>query len=325
MPNPPAALRGVYPILATPFRDDGSVDAEDLGRVVDFIVRTGADGIVFPGVASEFETLRPEERRHLVGVVARRVDGRVPFVAGVSAASADAAAALAQHARDAGAAALMAVAPPSLKGDAAGVADYYTRIAEAGVPIILQNAPPPAGCALAPAEVIAIARANAAIRYVKEESLPCGQRITQVLAARVATLDGVFGGAGGRYLTDELARGACGTMPACELTDLHARQFALHRAGDAAGVRRLFDRMLPLLNFQAVFRMAMTKEVLRRRGIITSTHVRAAGPRLDAGDLAELDAILAGLTDLVPDLAAQRAAQGAPGRSLLSASPAAAA
>ena len=72
--------------------------------------------------------------------------------------------------------------------------------------------------------------------------------------------------------------------------------------------RRLFDRMLPLLNFQAVFRMAMTKEVLRQRGVIAATHVRAAGPRMDAGDLAELRAILAGLTDLVPDLSSSPAA-----------------
>ena len=78
--------------------------------------------------------------------------------------------------------------------------------------------------------------------------------------------------------------------------------FRAHRAGDTAEVRRLFDRMLPLLNFQAVFRMAMTKEVLRRRSIIATTHVRAAGPALDAFDVRELDAILAGLADLVPNL-----------------------
>jgi 4-hydroxy-tetrahydrodipicolinate synthase len=194
----------------------------------------------------------------------------------------------------------MAVAPPSMKGDAAAIVDYYTRIAAAGVPIILQNAPPPAGCALSPAEVVEIVRAVDGIRYVKEESLPCGQRITAVLAAEVPTLAGVFGGAGGRYITDELARGACGTMPACELTDLHVRQFALHRAGDAAGVRTLYNRMLPLLNFQAVFRMAMTKDVLRRRGVITATHVRAAGPQFDAGDVMELGALLADIGDLLP-------------------------
>jgi 4-hydroxy-tetrahydrodipicolinate synthase len=45
-------------------------------------------------------------------------------------------------------------------------------------------------------------------------------------------------------------------------------------------------RMLPLLNFQAVFRMAMTKETLRRRGIIAHAGKRAAGPELDAGTIA---------------------------------------
>ncbi|MEJ7670138.1 MAG: dihydrodipicolinate synthase family protein [Casimicrobiaceae bacterium] len=298
MPSPD--LAGVYPILATPFRPDGAADEHDLARLIDFIVAAKADGLVFPGVASEFDTLDGDERGRLVDVVARHLARRLPLVVGVSAGDAAAAAEHAAHAQTVGAVAVMAVAPPTLKSDPGAIADYYARIAAGGVPIILQNAPPPAGCALAPDEVVALALSIAGIRYVKEESLPCGQRITRVLAARVPNLAGVFGGAGGRYLTDELARGACGTMPACELIDLHVRQFALHRAGDRNGVRYLYNRMLPLLNFQAVFRMAMTKEVLRRRGVITATHVRAAGARFDAGDLVELDALLADVADLMP-------------------------
>jgi len=298
MPSPD--LAGVYPILATPFRPDGATDEHDLVRLIDFIVAAGADGLVFPGVASEFDTLDAAERRWLVDVVARRLARRLPLVVGVSAGDAGAAEHHAAQAMAVDAFAVMAVAPPNFRDDPALIADYYTRIAAVGVPVILQNAPPPAGCALAPDEVVALARSIDGIRYVKEESLPCGQRITRVLNARVPNLAGVFGGAGGRYLTDELARGACGTMPACELVDLHVRQFALHRAGDHDGVRYLYNRMLPLLNFQAVFRMAMTKEVLRRRGVITATHVRAAGPRFDAGDLVELDALLADVGDLVP-------------------------
>ena len=295
-----AALSGVYPILATPFRADGSVDERDLARLIEFIVAAGADGLVFPGVASEFETLAPDERAHLVAIVARCVAGRVPFVVGASAADGPAAVMHAADGKSVGAAAVMAVAPASFQGDKAAIADYYSRIAAVGLPVILQNAPPPAGCALSPDDVVQFVRTIDGIRYVKEESLPCGQRITRLLAARVPTLAGVFGGAGGRYITDELARGACGTMPACELTDLHVRQFARHRAGDHDGVRSLYNRMLPLLNFQAVFRMAMTKEVLRRRGIISATHVRAAGPRFDAGDHAELAALLADIDDLMP-------------------------
>ena len=293
-------LSGVCPILATPFRADGSVDERDFERLIGFIVASGADGIVFPGVASEFETLSAEERAHLVERLGRCVGGRLPVVVGVSAADGAAAAAHATHARSIGAAAVMAVAPAAMKGDAAAIADYYAQIAAPGVPVVLQNAPAPAGCALSPGEVIELVRAIDGISYVKEETLPCGQRITLLLAARLPALSGVFGGAGGRYITDELARGACGTMPACEMTDLHVRQYALHRAGDPDGVRSLYNRMLPLLNFQAVFRMAMTKEVLRRRGIVSATHVRAAGPRFDAGDLAELAALLADIRDLMP-------------------------
>jgi 4-hydroxy-tetrahydrodipicolinate synthase len=194
------------------------------------------------------------------------------------------------------------MAPPALRERPDAQVDYYRRIAEQRVPVVLQNAPWPTGCGLPPERIAEIVDAIPGIEYVKEETLPCGQRISKLLAIRPPRLRGIFGGAGGRYITDELARGACGTMPACELADLHVAQFRAHRAGDNAEVRRLFERMLPLLNFQAVFRMAMTKEVLRRRGIIQSTHVRAAGPALDAGDLRELDQLLARISDLVPGL-----------------------
>ena len=284
-------LSGVFPIVATPFRSDGAPDVDDLARVVEFIVDAGADGLVFPGVASEFETLAPEERRLLVETVARVTRGRIPLVIGVSAANAQDAVRYAAQARAVGAAAVMAVAPTSMREAPAAQIDYYRRIAAEDLAVILQNAPPPAGCGFAPERVAEIVAVVPGIAYVKEETLPCGQRITR-LRELLPGLAGIFGGAGGRYITDELARGACGTMPACELIDLHVKQFEAHRAGDAAEVRRMFTRMLPLLNFQAVFRMAMTKEVLRRRGVITATHVRAAGPALDAGDLRELDALL---------------------------------
>ena len=294
-------LCGVYPILATPFRADRAVDVEDLARLIDFIIASGADGIVFPGVASEFEMLEAAERTQLVDVVAAHVAGRIPLVVGASASDGAGAAAHAAQAKAVGAAAVMAVAPASLAAQKPAIRDYYARVVAEGVPLILQNAPPPAGCALSADDVIELVSTIDGIRYVKEETLPCGQRISRILAAKLPALAGVFGGAGGRYITDELARGACGTMPACELTDLHARQFALHRAQDAAGVRTLYYRMLPLLNFQAVFRMAMTKEVLRMRGIIASTGVRAAGPHLDAGDRIELAKLMNDIADLLQD------------------------
>jgi len=295
-------LTGVFPIVPTPFRDDRSPDLGDLRRVVDFIVAAGADGLVFPGVASEFDTLSPDERRDLASVVADAIGGRRPFVIGASSADAATSAAIARHGRLLGAAAVMAMNPPGLKDDPKGIEDFYRRVADEGLPIFLQNAPAPVGSALSVERIAEIVAAVPGVSYVKEETMPCGQRITRLLALEPPGLKAVFGGAGGRYITDELARGAGGTMPAAELTDLHALLWRRHLAGDAAGVRRVFDRMLPLLNFQAVFRMAMTKAVLKRRGVITATHVRAAGPTLDAGDHVELDAMLDQLSELLAEV-----------------------
>jgi len=293
-------LAGVFPVLATPFHADGAPDEAGLAAIARYVIGAGADGVVFPGVASEYETLTPEERARLSDLVAFEARGRAALVVGASAAEMATTEAIAQKAQAQDAAALMVMAPKAVTEPPAVIAFFQRVAAAAGnVPIMLQNAPPPAGSGLPVDVVVAVARAVPQIAYIKEEAMPSGARITQTLARAPETLRGVFGGAGGRYITDELARGAVGTMPACELAEVHVALLAAHRAGDRAGVRRLFNRMLPLLNFQAVFRMAMTKETLRRRGIIAHAGKRAAGPELDAGDQRELSELLAEVSDLL--------------------------
>ena len=171
------------------------------------------------------------------------------------------------------------------------------------MPLVVQNAPAPLGSGYPVAFVRQLLTRVPQVAYVKEENTPGGQRITQLLSDPPANLIGVFGGAGGRYLMDELARGAIGAMPACELTEVHVRIYEAYRAGDVATAAALYDRTLPLLTFQTVFRMDMTKEVLRRRGLIGSAHVRVGSVKLDAGDHAELTRLLDGASDLLMDVA----------------------
>ena len=299
-------ISGVCPVLATPFDDDGVPDAPGLARIAEFAIRCGADALVYPGVASEVEQLSDSERNALLDVLATTARGRVPFIVGATAAHLPATILHLHKAASLGAAAAMVMAPARLAGDTAALIDYYRSLAAAtDVPIMLQNAPPPAGAGF---DMSAIARVVAevpAVRYVKEETMPCGQRISALLATReigdAPDFIGVLGGAGGRYILDELARGALGTMPACELTDIHVTMVAAWRAGNRGFARTLYNRSLPLLNFQAVFRWAMTKEVLKRRGVIGSAHVRAPGPRLDRQDETELGIMLAEIDDLIAD------------------------
>jgi 4-hydroxy-tetrahydrodipicolinate synthase len=251
-------------------------------------------------VASEVGSLSVAERHALTDAVLAAVAGRVPVIVGASSGQAATTIELARRAMSRGASALMIAVPPD-RPTAAAQIDYFSEVAHAvpGAPIMLQNVPLPVGAGLDPSAVVEVLRAVPDIRYVKEEALPSGQRLTVLRETGPASLLGVFGGAGGRYITDELRRGAAGTMPAIELAEVHVALFAAHRAGDADRVRQLFTRMLPILNVQAVFRWSLTKYVLWRRGLVACDHQRAAGPRLDALDKADVDAFLADIVDLL--------------------------
>lgn len=296
-----AILSGVLPILPTVFTEAGAIDEPGTRRVLEYIIASGAGGIVFPGLASEYETLSRDERLHMTRVIGEWIGGRVPFIVGASAAATDDAVAFAAAGAKVDAAAAMILTPKVFADDLAKMRDFYRAVhSGSGIDIMLQNAPAPMGIGLSLEKVAELARAVDGIRYVKEEAPPSGQRITRLSELAGDSLLAVFGGAGARYVIDELARGAKGTMPACEITELHVAMVDRFHRSDEDGARDLFERTLPLLNMQAIFRWRLTKAVLQRRGLIESTFVRAPGPELDRFDRLELDALLARLADLLP-------------------------
>src|SRR5471032_442758 len=113
-----SGLSGVYPVVPTPFARDGAPDAASLLALVDYAIDSGADGVVFPGMASEVETLTPAERASLVAEVGKRVGGRVPFIVGASDPDPALAAARASEGAAHGAAAAMIMAPGVAGGEA---------------------------------------------------------------------------------------------------------------------------------------------------------------------------------------------------------------
>ena len=293
-------IAGTAPVLPTPFTDKGEIDEEGFRNIVNFAIAQGVDCLVFPGLASEYDELTLDERRHLIAMLGELTRGKVDFIVGASGHTPGETPVLIEAGAKAGAAAAMVVTPGVYAGNLEGLIAFYSEIGEgADLPVMLQNAPKPMGIGLSPAEVLEVVRRAPAIRYVKEENMPCGQRITQLNDGKPDNLIGVFGGAGGRYIVDELNRGAIGTMPAIELVEGHVKLMRAHAAGDAQSVWALYERMLPILAMQAVFRWRLTKEVMRRRGLIKSAYTRATGAALDAQDQKELGLMLARLKDLV--------------------------
>ncbi|MFI8570208.1 dihydrodipicolinate synthase family protein [Stenotrophomonas bentonitica] len=296
-----AVLQGVFPILPTIFDARGVIDERGTEAVFEYILGAGAAGVVFPGLASEYDMLSLEERLHLTACIGRWNRGRVPFIVGASASTLEDAVRLARAGAEAGAGAAMVLTPHALAGDAAGMADFFQRLGNAsGVAVMLQNAPAPMGVGLDVEAVVALAAQVPAITYVKEETMPSGHRITALSERAGANVRAVFGGAGARYVLDELARGAVGTMPACEITEVHVAMLAAWATGDHLRARDLFERTLPLLSMQAVFRWRLTKAILLRRGLIDCDHARAPGPALDRYDQRELAILLDRIGDLLP-------------------------
>lgn len=293
-------FRGVFAIPVTPFDRHGAVDEAALRRVVAFTLACGAHGLVAPVNASEFSSLSDAERQRVAEIVVEEAAGRVPVVIGVSGVSTEVAVQFTRHARAIGADAIIALPPYVRRASPEEISAYYAALARAFAgPVFIQNCLPPVGTPLSADLLARLVRDLDHVQYIKEETLPPGQMITRVRELAGPALQGVMGGLAGKFLLDEYRRGACGTMPACEVVDIHVQIWEALEAGDWARARALHTRLLPLLVFESNFGVAAYKEVLRRRGVLECTYVRAPGtPRLDAYDQAELQAILEDLAPL---------------------------
>ncbi len=301
--EPGSSFRGLYVIAVTPFDRHGRIDEESLRAEVEFCLEAGVHGIVTPANASEWYALSDLERRRVSQIVIEQTGKRVPVVISVTGGSQWAAVEMAQAVQDLGADGLMAMPPPLKPPAGEGLLEYYRALSQiAHVPIIVQNCHPPLGTPMPPELLARLVDELPWVDYIKEEAEPCTHLMSRAaeLVRHRAKLKGIFGGQAGRYIMNEIARGMCGTMPACDIPDAHAALWAAYEQGDLSGTRRLYYRILPLLTMEALYPMTIYKEVLRRRGVIRTAVVRnPSHAPLDDVDHRELDVLLSELSDLL--------------------------
>ena len=135
-------LTGSIVALITPMNEDGSLDLENLRRLVEFHIESATDAIVSVGTSGESATLGVDEQieviRHTVDLAA----GRIPVIAGSGANSTSEALELTARAAATGVAACLLVVPYYNKPTQHGLYRHFRTIAEAvDVPQILYNVP----------------------------------------------------------------------------------------------------------------------------------------------------------------------------------------
>lgn len=295
-------LAGIYQILHTPFNDSGEIDWTSFERQVDYCLKAGVHGLVLPAMASEFFTLSDAERFAVVEFAAEKIGGRVPFVVGVQAVSLPVALEFARHAVKHNATALMAMPPYLRKASKPDVETYYRQLAQFDLPVIIQNAPAPVGSPLAPADLAALLKAEANICYIKEETPPILQRITRIAELGGDDCSGIFGGANGLYLIDEMRRGACGNMPAGGVIDVQVKIYELYQAGKVEEAEALNFAVMPLLTYAAMYGVCFHKYVMWRRGVLDSAYARDPQKTdLNAEDIRAIEGLWSRIEDHLID------------------------
>ena len=298
------SFRGIFVIVTTPFTNDQALDEAGLERTMAFCLAAGVHGVVANALASEGAYLSEAERRRAAEIVVGAARGRVPTIVAVSAPHHSIATEHARHAEKIGADAVMALPPTLHPSSPAEIKTHYRAIAAAtSLPLVLQNVVGQGASSMSAALLAELVHDIPNARFVKEESGYPAQTVGEIIRLAGNRLEGVMGGKAGKTLMEELRHGVSGTMPACEIADVHVALWKTIEAGDERRARTLFQRLLPLLDMESNYGMPLMKEVLRMRGVIDSAAVRQSGFRpLDERAREEVATIMDDLREfMLPD------------------------
>jgi 4-hydroxy-tetrahydrodipicolinate synthase len=279
MPVPqPVELRGVVPVIPTPFRADESIDFDGVIACIEFAVRCGVCAVCLPAYGSEFYKMTELERYQVVATAIRAAAGRVAVIAQSNHPSARCAAELAQRHAALGADLISFAIPRQFAIPAADQIDYCRTICLAAEkPVLIQDFNP-GGPTVGADFARALLEQCPNFRYLKlEEPLMSGK----VRAIREATRGqvGVLEGWGGMYVLDLIPAGVCGLMPGLGAADLLQTIWQLGTGGRIDEALDLFEHLLPQLVFSLqsleLF-LCLEKRLLAERGVLAaaSVHVR---------------------------------------------------
>jgi len=147
-------ISGSIVALATPFREDGSVNFDQLGEWIEFQIANGTDGILVLGTTGESSTMSHEEDDAVCEFTLQKVAGRVKVIAGSGSNSTQTQLEKSQKYAAMGVDALLCISPYYNKANEEGMYRHFATVADqAEAPIILYNVPGRTSCSISPAVV----------------------------------------------------------------------------------------------------------------------------------------------------------------------------
>jgi 4-hydroxy-tetrahydrodipicolinate synthase len=282
-------LRGIFPIVATPYTEDKQVDYDDLAKEVGFLDQCGVHGIVWPQLASEYWKLTMDERMRGMEVIAEAHRGRrrPALVFGVQAPNLKDAMRYLEAANKLNPDAVIAIPPKEAK-TLKDYGDYYGALASAtGKPLFMQTTGGAEEIEPTIEFLVEMAGKHQNLGYIKEEYQPIVGRMIQLDQHR-PRIRAIFSGGGGRAMTYEMRLGMDGTMPGSAYADLYPQIWDAFQAGNQDRAREIFSKLGLMLNCDRQVPGAR-QYIMQKRGVFKTTVSRLHDYTYTPAAIAEIE------------------------------------
>ena len=293
-------FKGMMPILPTFVDAFGEPDLKAQGRVVEYLIDSGAVAIGHMGGASEYAKVSEYDRDPILRTLSEQVAGRVPIFIGTTDYTRKTSLKRAEAARDQGASMIMVCSPPAGVLTRADLIRYYEDVGKAtDLPIIVQDTG--ASYAHYTADtLLEIHERGETGGYNKLDGIDCLPKTPRL---REAFGDGVqiIGGSAGYAMPTMLRLGITAFMTGTECADVHNDVIQTYFAGDEKKADMLYHMtVLSYLYFYNQNSRYFLKYMLKRRGLIDAVYLPCPNENgePDPFIIAELDRTLDRINDL---------------------------
>nr|WP_315239607.1 dihydrodipicolinate synthase family protein [uncultured Albidiferax sp.] len=261
--------RGIFPVVPTTFTPSGELDLPSQKRCVDFMIDAGSDGLCILANFSEQFLLSDDEREVLTKTILEHVAGRVPVIVTTTHFGTTVCAQRSRRAQDMGAAMVMVMPPyhgATFRVGEAQIYEFYARLSDAiNIPIMVQDAPA-AGTPLSVPFLARMAQEIEHLAYFKIETAGAAAKLRELIRVGGEAIEGPWDGEEAITLMPDLDAGATGAMTGGAYPDGIRPIIEAHRAGDRDTAYALYQKWLPLINYEN-----------RQGGILTAKSLMAEG------------------------------------------------
>jgi dihydrodipicolinate synthase/N-acetylneuraminate lyase len=264
-------VKGIIPVLQTPFNLDGTIDTESLANLIEDAILSKVDGFLLTAVASETSSLTIKERENILSFVVKMVNKRVPIIVGASSNEPEECQYGARLAEEYGASAYLVAVPQILYNEPPEkIIQFFERVVTGGssLPLIIQDLQFN-GHGMHISTIQELKKRIKSLIGLKIETSPAGPKYTEV---RKTFGDNFFisGGWAVMQMIEALDRSVDAIIPESSMIRVYRAIYENHKSGNRDLAIHIFRELLPILSFtnqELNISIAFFKRLLVRKGI----------------------------------------------------------